>query len=254
MQYFKIKNKERAAVEMDRLVDRLFWLIDMRKVFRVGYDRFCFNTTTRVDLGEGLHQENDFEHSFLVALILWLLDEFFGNWITDIDFYTAIKVAFIHDSSEVIIGDIPHNGEGDRDEKNRLESRIMRTFLQEFPWRAEDGLEEMWEEFCNDEGIVFVADKFAFVIMIAWYMMYGVKGNWRMMKERYGRLADSDWANVQLARKRPTKSGVEILDAIYGSFLKMSKECYYRPFFLLFGEALYRRVGETVSDELRALY
>ena len=253
MRYFKIRNRKCASEEADRLVDRLFWLLDERGIFRAGVDRFCLNVRSRVDLGKGLHQENDFEHSLLVALIIWLLDEYFGNWMDNVDFYTEIKTAFIHDAIEVILGDIPHNGEGDREEKTRIERSIMRTYLKEFSDSTRDELNESLTEFYKDRGIVFMADKMSFVVIIAWYLYHGVEGNWRLMKELYG-LSKWDRENFRYLKKYHVKSGTEILDAMFKCFLELTVDDYYRPLFILLAEALYRKVGEEIPDVLYTLY
>lgn len=111
-----------------------------------------------VYIQQGQRRENSAEHSWHIALAIWLLKDFAGH---DFNLGHALKLALIHDICEIDTGDISAFSD-ERQEKLANEKRCMERHDRVLPEENTE-LMALWTEYVTNSSIesqwVKVADR-----------------------------------------------------------------------------------------------
>lgn len=99
----------------------------------------------RTYVTDGSRKENDAEHSWHLAVMAILLDEYAAE--PGLDLARVIKMVLVHDIVEIDAGDtFCYDEEGARDKREREEAAADRIFSMLPPDQA-DEVRQLWEEF-----------------------------------------------------------------------------------------------------------
>ncbi len=121
---------------MDRLEKQLQFIITAdgaKNIFR------------RTTLADGSRRENDAEHSWHLALMAMLLEEYAGE--AGVDIGRVMKMAIIHDLVEIYAGDTFAYDEVGNATKAQRENEAADKLFGSLPEEQGKELRELWEEF-----------------------------------------------------------------------------------------------------------
>ena len=262
MEYFNVETiqsfeYESPEVMADYLVAAFIEHTDLVLIPRVGFQRLCFRRIRYDEVDPETrkaepHQENDYEHTLMVDFLIWLTGEFYGAWMPGVNFAHESEAAKLHDVPENLLGDIPHNGEGDRNEKNRVEEKLMQRYLKFYPSETRRRILRTMEPFYRDKGFLFVMDKLAFVMTIGWYELKGSRPDFELAEKLYG-FGPYDKRAFRILGDKLKRQG-DGVSLAYAGWLILTRGYFYRSILILVVEALYRRLGREVPSELKKLY
>lgn len=88
------------------------------------------------------HCESVAEHTFGVAILALLLAE---TYFPELDKFTLVKYALIHDIGEIYVGDITPEDQVPKDEKLEAERKAIRNVFEKYP--GGEKYIRLWEEY-----------------------------------------------------------------------------------------------------------
>ena len=243
LNYYDTSRLNRVEERCDHFVEKLLMFIEMKRVPRVGMQKFGFSRKF-----DSFGCENDLEHTAIVAYMMFLFQEYFELTSSDRDFREVIAMAFLHDMPEVITGDTPHDGSQDRDEKNLIEAKIMdRKILNGMTNSTRVAVANHYSGLQDETSLLFGVDKISFMAMMTWCMRHGKygfinpEGLWKKWTD-----TDSHYA-VLAGTGRP-------LDTCFAHTLDLTRAVFERPLLILVVEAMYRALEIEVPEGVKTLY
>jgi len=102
------------------------------------------NILRRTLVGDGSRRENDAEHSWHLAIMAMLLEEYSKE---PVDISKVMKMALVHDLVEVYAGDtFAYDVEGNKNKEARENAAAAKLFSQ-LPKDQEESVLDLWHEF-----------------------------------------------------------------------------------------------------------
>jgi putative hydrolases of HD superfamily len=96
-----------------------------------------------VNTNKGLRQENDAEHSWHIAMMVWLFSSFNDK---KINLEKALKMALMHDLVEIYAGDTFAYDHEARKTKHIKENLAAKKLFKILPKKLKGEMEKLWEE------------------------------------------------------------------------------------------------------------
>ena len=119
---------------MERLEKQIQFIVEIDKaktIFRQTY------------LSDGKRRENDSEHSWHLAVMAFLLSEYFE----DVDVQKVVKMVLIHDLIEIYAGDTYCYDEKANEDKEERERKAADMLYHILPSDQEEEYKKLWMEF-----------------------------------------------------------------------------------------------------------
>jgi len=117
--------------------------LDMQLKFTVEIDKMT-SVLRRTMLLDGSRRENDAEHSWHIAVMAMLFEEYASE---PVDVRRAVEMCVVHDLIEIYAGDtFAYDVEGNKDKAEREERAADKLFAQ-LPPEQGAFIRELWEEF-----------------------------------------------------------------------------------------------------------
>lgn len=108
-------------------------------------DKFKF-VTRIIHMQKGNLMEDDAQHSWHLAMMVWL---FSGHFDKKINLNQAIKMTLMHDLVEIYAGDtFAYDVEGRKDKKKR-EDKAAKKLFKMLPKNLEEEMHQLWNEYEN---------------------------------------------------------------------------------------------------------
>lgn len=143
--------------------------------------------------------ESDLEHSAGVAMLIHLLAIFCPELIPPAELASFMLAAEAHEIGEVLIGDIPDDGQRDEALKIKQEKAAVAKFAEALPEVVRADLLKFFDEFDDKSSkrgrILYCADKIEAVLQGLLYESKGLVGDIRC-KEHIVKLSEQDQRGV----------------------------------------------------------
>lgn len=230
----------------------LFFWLDHALPNRVGYGLMGFyNKLSTFKLGvpqfnnpEDLYI-NDLDHLAAGVIILFLLKNYFGDELSDLDFLDLIEEHLVHELGEVTRGDEANNGSLDLKTKEKEEYEIARRALLHFPKESRDKLDELYCRNMRGEGFGKLIDRICFVWGIGWLYHHGIGGSMSAIPQK----GTNDDVVAEIAGSDCP------FDAMFVDFINFSRNYSHRELFIGITEEMYRLIfHRDVPERIKELY
>lgn len=230
----------------------LFFWLDHILPNRVGYGLMGFyDKLESFELGVPKFNEardlyiNDLDHLAAGVIILFLLKNYFGNELNDLDFSELIEEHLVHELGEVKRGDEANNGSLDLETKEREEYEIARRVLLHFPKESRDRLDALYRRNMRGEGFGKLIDRVCFVWGIGWLYYHGIEGSMSIIPQK----GTNDDIVAEIAGSDCP------FDAMFVDFIDFSRNYSYREVFINITEEMYRLIFcRDVPERIKRLY
>lgn len=125
----------RYGIDMKRLEKQIQFLLEVDKVKKI---------TRQTYIADGSRQENDAEHSWSLALMVFLLSEYANE---DVDVLHVMQMVIVHDLVEIDAGDTYAYDEAGNATKRQREVKAADRIFGMLPEDQAEWMRDLWEEF-----------------------------------------------------------------------------------------------------------